>query len=444
MVKKKIIFLCSPHVGTLDNWLPVIMELKNKCNKNLEFVCILTKTNWLNSSILESALIQISNKVFDKIVFKNKFGVWVSYDDFTAAELAIRNLNKNPLIWFSEKLKKNYLLKPIGIFLKKILNYAFKKQSSSKRINWSQIMEGVSCLLYDISQESKFQKAPFFMKMPNIPKFSIFHGLITKPTLDYSKKDGIKNCLNNGRVYLFSEEEIQYYKQKYGLSQDDIEVTGIPRHQENWINFLIKYQSISEIPFKKYVLIISRPSGSGILPVDRMKSSLELIKSEIINKLGYSIVIKSHPSESNESIYKEIFNKEDYNKNWIFSSVHPLVLGKNAKFAISFCSGVAVDLVSQGVPVIEILNLRGLPKFDNINSLRDSNGDPVLRYRFYNLLLGASDGDQFKEHLNKINSNYQLTKKELTDNYNNIYRNKANIADYIANDIATKVRLSLE
>lgn len=442
MIKKKIVFLCSPHIGALDNWLPIILELNNRYKNDLEFICILSKTNWLNSEVLDSALIQLSNKIFDKIILKNKFGDWVYFEDFSEAESVIRGLNNNNLIKFSSKVKNLSVLRPIGVLFKKTIEFALRRKHSLNRVNWKRTFKGATCLLYDLGQERKYSNSPFIKELPKIPKFSIFHGLITKPNSLTDNQVGSKHSLHNGRAYLFSEIEVPYYMHKYGLSKDDIKVTGIPRHQSGWVDLLMKHQPLDEIPFKNYVLIISRPSGSGILPRDRMKSSLELIKKEIVEKLGYPIVIKTHPSEKNKDLYKEVFYKERYNKDWIFSETHPLISGLKSEFAISFCSGVSVDLVSQGVPVIEILNLRGLQEFDNEHSLRDSNGDPVLRYRFYNLLLGASDEDQFKKHLKKINSNYKVTKKELSNNYKNIYQNKADIADYIANDIAFRSGIS--
>ena len=91
-----------------------------------------------------------------------------------------------------------------------------------------------------------------------------------------------------------------------------------------------------------------------------------------------NIVIKLHPKERREGIYEEVFGTETYGYNWVYSDNHPFVLAEYSDFAISFYSGVVIDMLALGIPTIEYLDLRGIPEYDNDESLRDKMDHPVF------------------------------------------------------------------
>ena len=103
-----ILFLCSPGLGSLDNWLPIIKELKKK-NYNLDFYVP-----------KESILDQIETNIFFRtqinIYFNNSFD---NYDDYINFDIhrpgqdiryalnddKIRSLGWKPMCIFDNELK---------------------------------------------------------------------------------------------------------------------------------------------------------------------------------------------------------------------------------------------------------------------------------------------------------------------------------------------------
>jgi hypothetical protein len=134
-----------------------------------------------------------------------------------------------------------------------------------------------------------------------------------------------------------------------------------------------------------------------------------------------------------------VFGTDTYGDKWVYSDLHPFVLGKESTFAISFYSGVVIDMVALGVPTIEYLDLRGIPECDNNESLRDKNGHPVFSYRFLDLVLGASDYDQMKAHAMEILSDRETVLSRLQAKYNELFPQIENVNGKIAQDILSYI-----
>jgi len=117
-----------------------------------------------------------------------------------------------------------------------------------------------------------------------------------------------------------------------------------------------------------------------------------------------------------------------------------LVLGRKCKFAISFFSGVAVDMLALGKPVIEYLDLKGIPAYDNDKSLRDSNGYPVLSYRYLGLVLGADDELTFRKQVNKITDDPVKSSNFLMTRYRDIFADPDGAAEIISGDILSVLK----
>ena len=96
-------------------------------------------------------------------------------------------------------------------------------------------------------------------------------------------------------------------------------------------------------------------------------------------------------------------------------------------------------MLALGVPTIEYLDLRGIPEFDNYESLRDKSGNPVLSYRYLDLVLGASDYQELKFYASEIINNRDNIISKLLTRYNEIFPRINHINDKISKDIITKV-----
>ena len=66
----KVAFLCSPNIGTLENWLPVFAELK-RINSQVRIICLIPKPSISMLIDSDSDLVKISENYIDEVVFKS-------------------------------------------------------------------------------------------------------------------------------------------------------------------------------------------------------------------------------------------------------------------------------------------------------------------------------------------------------------------------------------
>lgn len=435
-MKKSIFFLCSPHIGTIDSWLPVLWDLKKEVGVEYSFICVVTKTSWINESALKNILVILADKIFDKIIIQSPYKDWITVKSF-AEVYDIMNSVKGSSLFANvvNKMKGRPSTRVIGVAGIKLRHFLNKLTLRRRIVDWDQIFKESQCLIYDIGQDLKLDNKFFLDNLRSVPKFSLFHGLITQPD-DVETASTDKHITENVTAYLYSKKEINHYKDKFGLKDNQLKVVGVPRHSPAWIQKVIESQPDSQGEnYGDYIFIISRPYDTSKLPRGRMKSTLYEIKKIAFEELHVNVVIKLHPSERNHDVYEEVFGEENKGGKWFYSSSHSFLLGKNSLFAIAFCSGISVDLVSMGVPVIEKLDLRGIPEYENIDDMKDENGDPVLRYRYYNLLLGASSNEQLRSHVQDILSNRDEVIKKLKHNYEKIYPIYGSSQDKITSEI---------
>jgi len=133
-------------------------------------------------------------------------------------------------------------------------------------------------------------------------------------------------------------------------------------------------------------------------------------------------------------VYHEIFGSSEYGKSWVYSGLHPFFLGQNCRFAITFFSGVAIDMMKIGVPTIEYLDIRGMKKYDNKKSLRN-DGYPILGYRDLGFVYGASDLKQFEFHVKRIMDKRKIVNKELAEKYFNFFTTSDKVSQNVAKEI---------
>jgi len=440
-IKSAVYFLCSPSLGTLDNWLSVIWDLKKK-REDLKFIIIFPRTNFIDQIHLSNILLTLGAKTFDSIVFKSQGGHWLVSDTFSKA----KTINKPTRFeWFLlraiSKLKKWYITEIVGSLIHN--GYSrFNKHLNKKHLyNWHVAEKHAACLLFDLYEESKSYNLELMKNFTAVPKFSIQHGINindggvvdnTKKVLDGTSRKDVK-------AYLFSSMEKPIYEYKYAIHKSFMEVVGVPRHAPDWmeiirLNVLNNNNEINELG-RDFIFIISRPGSTKYFSYERKKKALEDIKRLAWEDLKKNIVVKLHPKEKREGVYEEVFGAETYGDKWVYSGLHPFVLGKESDFAISFYSGVVIDMLALGVPTIEYLDLRGIPEFDNDKSLRDKMGDPVFSYRYLDLVLGASDYFQMKAHVMEIMNDRKTVLSRLQSKYNGLFPKIENINDKIAQDI---------
>tara|TARA_B100001540_G_C15816565_1_gene647861 strand:+ start:5302 stop:6660 length:1359 start_codon:yes stop_codon:yes gene_type:complete len=439
--KNTVYFLCSPSLGILDNWLPVLWKLKEKKN-NLKFIIIFPKPNFVDKINLSNILLILSEKIFDSVVFKSDGGDWLVADNFSNIK-SIYNLTtfEKFLLKIIRRLKKW----PITRILGKIFQFGYSsiRRNLNKRYlyDWQFAKNHAICILYDVYEESKPYNVELIRKLNDVPRFSIQHGIniVDGGVTGITKKVPNSGFRKDVKAYLFSSKERPLYEQKYAIHKSSMDVVGIPRHNSDWMEFirlrmLEQSDEINSLK-KNTIFIISRPGNTNYHSYKRKKKALEDIKRLAWNDLNKNIVIKLHPKEEKEGIYEEVFGADTYGDKWLYSDIHPFILGKKCAFAISFFSGVVIDMVALGVPTIEYLDLRGIPECDNEDSLRDKMGHPVFSFRYLGLVLGASDYKQMKVHAMNIMNDREKVISKLKAKYNELFPQIKNINEKIARDI---------
>jgi hypothetical protein len=451
--KHIILVLASPGFGSIDNWLPVMKGLKH--NDDFVIYIVFPEKSSLVTIKSDSQLFKLSEILSDGVLFKTYANNWI-FESSLYKSKRILNIGKADKVILSivrrltaGALSNIYLLNFFGRMLDRIFILKEKIRlfltSSHSVVNNLSKVNNVSAILYDITVESKLANRELLEYFKSVPKFSILHGV----TVPYHNET-LSNCYKKIEkrsdvvVYPYSFPEVKGYQSCYGIDERNIFVTGIIRHNKDWINYVIDNFNLGEFDqiFDNFVLIIGRPV-SPFNPPDRYKRALKNINKIICNELGKKILIKTHPKEdcdgAESRIYYEVFGKDNYGITWCFSDAHPFLLGKKCNFSISFYSSVPIDLIAMGKLTIEYLDLRGLKRYDNVNSLRDGHGHPVFPERYSNLVLGASNEKQFRKHIQSIESDYDLTFSKIKSKYDEYFSSPKDAVKIVVKDIRTRI-----
>lgn len=431
---KNIVFVCSPNLGILDNWLPFFESIKNDKEKKFTiFFPKITTINQLNESDLN---FKLANSIFSKAVTIDHENNIIEFNSLTNCHSNISNLKIISTL-------KNYTLKILkregtpfdNFFLKlsfKLKNLLKKKFRFLKKENF---FNEETILVLDAMETQKKYFKPFLKNIKNLKKISSFHGSDFPMESEFKLKP---TEISNTLFLLFSNSpfEKEFYQKRLILDKTcNFFVSGNPKHDLSWINKIFKFtESDYKKKFGNYVFLISRPAIKEYHPLDRKKKSLEIIKKNILD-YGINVVIKLHPKEdkyNGKMLYFDIFGKKNYNKTWFFSNEHHYLLGKNSIFAISLFSSVAVDLINIKIPTIEILDLKDLVE-ENRKNIFFENNLPVFNIRFLKLVLGSSDENTFIENRDKIMKNKDQVVDSIYLNYQNLFGKNVDILKNLTN-----------
>ncbi len=451
-MRKNLLLWCSPGFGMVDMWLPVIRKLKKKGDIKIDFV--FPEPSSIRLEEKNSTLFNLSEQFVDKVIYKGYSGRWFMAHTLSEARIGIKFSNFDEKIsFFAAKLMKGraskyFLLKIIGKYISAISKYfIFIKENSGNLCLYDfDLLKDTDGILFDVLKEGKTSNKELRNELKNIQKFSMFHGLAVtwlSPRNTYNKSAAKRL---NTTVYRMSHLEVDMYKKCCGILDENIIHSGIPRHDNDWIEYVcnqtLQEKPIGEDVFDAFVFIIGRPASSYNTP-ERKNKALKDIYDIVCSKYKLKLVIKTHPKESlngiDGSIYRDALGIENYGKNWVYSESHPLILAKKAFFAISFYSGVSLDMLAMNKPTIEYLDLRGLKDYDNKDSFRDGNGNPALVYRQTELVLGASSRLELEQHVESIFNQYEATVLPLRLKYENYFSPFDGASEMVSNDICKKI-----
>lgn len=428
-----IIFNCSPSLGILDNWLPVMYTLRQKLPE-IRLVFLTPIPSVIEQIGVDMTLIKISEEIFDQVVFYSHCGTWLQADSFANAKRVNKLSKINSVLFLKRVFRKLKIARGIKILdrILQLISNRFLKNVSFKL----EVLDPVKTIvLFDLHEIEKKYNKDFFSYFSQSYKFSILHGININGLRNGVEEEPVKTEVFNTVAYIFTDKERQFYKDKYLLDDLSIRSYGIPRHEPEWINFLLTKEVNHTIPFSGgYIFVISRAAGETLL-LDRKLEYIREIK-KISEAYGLKIVVKLHPREVKDNTFEEGLGYDNYGKTWVYSSLHPYFLGKHCKFAISFYSGVPIDMIMLGTPTIERLNLSGISKYDIQTTLIDERtGEPITEHRFFGLVLGASNYEQMKNHVEEIIQNREAVVEKLQKKYLEVFSYTENINDIISNEI---------
>jgi hypothetical protein len=281
---------------------------------------------------------------------------------------------------------------------------------------------GKSLAILDILEVQKPYFEPFRSVTSNCNTISIVHGF------DIFEGHGVKNkalyysWLSSRKdtklvVCAQSEREVAHYVRSLGLEEREVIVAGIPRHHPDWVAFMkTKPPGQSSAKGKGNILLISRPGGSLYLPHLRKEVYIAEV-AKIASSFGLKILVKLHPREIFGDVYDRILGPSNKGQTWDFTDSHVFELHDHVVFAVSFLSGVPLDLIQLGIPTIERLDLRRIPEWDNERGDLDPVHHMATMYRKYGLVRGATTEAEFFSTASEILSDSDHVVAELKSNY---------------------------
>lgn len=401
-MKDKFIFFCFPGIGIIEQWLPVLSELKKKGAKidilffEASHLYQFEKKNYVHQEIF---------KIFDNCYLNNNSNV--------IKIKSIKNLDNR-------------------LFFNKIL--LSMKSLITKSHKFEIFIKSYNKILYDTYFDLK-DKYHYSRIINKIKKYSIHHGVAlfqknkklfkknfwrVNNTIFYKQnREDIENLI----IFNYTNDEILFWKFIY--SNKNISNYRIPilKNNKSWVN-KIKLKTIDDLPYnlKNYFFLISRPASKNYLTYKtKIKIFTELANECKIRKK--ILVIKLHPKENKKfwsDIYKKILKQNDI--DFYFSENHPYTLANKSLISFSYFSELTVSLSNQKIPVIEYLPLSNLK--DPMNTcLRDIKNQKVFDYRYANLVHGVSNNKELKTKIDFIIKNRDLAVKFTYDKYKKLFMN---------------------
>ncbi len=433
-MKKKIIFICDPGIGILDNSLSFL----NKMNKaEYEIELLLLKNNFIRNFNSKDFITKTSDKIFSKLYFYINNNLYVSENLSKAIQVTdnfdfLKNISLyiNKLIFLIFKKRLLFLEKffyYISFLLKNKLNKNFVNKIDSENV----IFDNVKFIIYDVHSEKSKVIKKIKGQIKNIKKLSIFHGS-DFPSLEQKHKNKDISYINKCDQIIFSNTELEEYHYEYYFKFDNqLLKFGCPKHSSDWIKFVLDNAEKENFLKEKFVFLMTRHHDEKWFPLKNKINYLKDIKKIIIDELNYKLVLRLHPKESeelNNNLLNEIFGKKNYGKTWQISNLSPYLIGKHSQFALSFFTGLAVDLWFVGCPTIEYLSFNDVdmskiksddPKFYE-QEIYYKNNEYIRKIRFNDLVIGSSNEEQLRKNISHVIHN----KEEVVKKYKNLIEKK--------------------
>jgi len=435
-----------PSMGMLDNWLPVLWELRQR-RPDVKITALLPRPRVVAEIDLSDTAMRLGEQVFDEIVYKSRSGFWARAESFAQTkDIAGRSHAISSMIgtvravfWYLDTIRfLRPLTRPVAALVDKFLQRLGALCTGERYVELARIGRDATALCFDLFATTKRDGGEIVRQFRGASCFSLLHGLAVYEGAGLEGRLALRHKPPKITAYLYSRHEVVAYKKNYGLEDSEMKVVGVPRHEPRWIEKVLR-ESARDVPALwdgAYLFVVSRPAITEYLTVEKKRQALLDIRELAFADLGCRVVVGLHPTErvakNKDVLYEEVFGRENYGRTWLYSSTHPFALGKNSLCTIVFYSGVVVDMLAIGVPVIERLTL-------NATDDGGKNNFPAFlaerQYRKNGLVLPAENYEELRTQAMRIMNERESVMERFRRQYAEFFGASTNPISLIVEDI---------
>jgi len=427
----RALLIIGPNIGCLDNWAPVLAAYQDE-DERRKIDCLFRDLGVAAQFTGENAVYALAGSSVVGAFIKASPEYWIKLSSVRIAHDIAEH--RRPLMHRVLSAAVRLLAVRKGSIRVRIARLSARALVSLtphlSLCREAARVSGYSCFLFDLWELRKRYFESLIRRIPAEKCISLFHGFSVSPSEQGGRRfergrDGEaaakRFALGGVRALLFSPREIPFYRKKYYLPESRMTVVGIPRHEQGWIQRVQRFRRATlPATSKSRIFLASRPTQS-ILPEERKRRALTEIRNLLIEERGYKLIIKQHPKEKLENLFNEVFGEAQYGDTWEFTQEHVFVAAQGCAFGIVFYSALSLDLLMMGLPVIEYLDLSGIDDFGGAEMVRDSDGNPCLEYRFWGLVYGVGNRDEFMEAVLKAETHPEEFTERLRRNYSRLF-----------------------
>lgn len=349
--EKTLLLIVSPSLGCLDNWLPIISKRKELCPQDKVYIAI-SASKTVGDIMPEDALIKLTQQLIDGVFSYTLSQKWAFHKTLVEAKELEQSQKKFEIINKIRRALFKFRMSKLVSIYNKIIDMLFVFDDSVFDVLLPQNTQ----ILYDVYVGEVPTVKKLTERFSYYEKISLCHGIYIH---DLPPEESPNVLGNPGtRCLLYSKSEESYYHKLYSIPYEMMNVVGVPRHDITWVSKVLSIdenQLFTVNKFKPYLFIVSRPGSTKYFSYEKKLISLQNIKKLFIDEKKLRVIVRIHPKERNQGLYENVFGIENYNKTWCYSELHAYTLAKNAKMAITFFSGVSVDIINLGIPIIQYL-----------------------------------------------------------------------------------------
>ena len=389
-----LVLLCAPSMGILDNWLPVLHAARAS-HPDWRIVALIPDRETLAQLDATNTAHVLADEVIDTTVAPLVGGGWIGTPGLLAARDAAAPGRGAAVLRRAIGHDGPSRIDP--------LLYALRTRAQRRATSDPALLAGdATRLLCDPTVHDKRRLAPVLRALSGVGRHTMLHGIALLAA------DGTQTAVpspdDERAAYLFAHTERPAYRDGFGIPDDRLHVVGVARHEPAWVERVVeRSRALHTVPFEHAIVLMSRPAGSPFLPRERKVRLLRELHEVATEEHGLPLLIRAHPKERSDGTFAEALPADGEGRTWAFSGAHPFHLARHARLGVVLFSGVAVDLVALGVPVIQLLDVEGLNDVEDGRAPRDPAGKRRFGPYVRDGLVHAADGaDELRALLSDV------------------------------------------